>query len=207
MLPRQLYVTGTDTDVGKTVTSAALCAAWGLDYHKPVQSGLDGPTDTEVVQRLAPGVRTWPEAARLTTPASPHTAARDDGTRLDLSSFTLPTDRPLLVEGAGGWMVPYVDDPVQWQADLVRHLGLPVLVVARSTLGTLNHTFLTLRALEADGVDCLGLILVGPPHPDNEADLARLGGVPVLARLPRVADPARDLDALVQRLEAARDRL
>jgi dethiobiotin synthetase len=195
-LPPRFYLTGTDTDVGKTVTAAALCAALDLDYWKPVQSGLQGPTDTEVVQALS-GAHAWPERWRLPKPASPHTSAREIGVRLTPESLTLPAAPRLLVEGAGGWMVPYATDPVRWQADFVRPLGLPVVVVARSTLGTLNHTLLTLRALREDGLICLGLILVGPPHPDNARDLQALGQVPVLAHLPRVASLPADFPTLV----------
>ena len=196
MIPARFYLTGTDTDVGKTVTAAALCRAFDLTYWKPVQAGE--PTDTDTVRALA-GVETFPEAFRLGTPSSPHTSARDAGVRITLEAIRLPTAGRLLVEGAGGWMVPYRADPLLWQADVVRHLGLPVVVVARSGLGTLNHTLLTLRAIEADDIDCAGIVLVGPPHADNEADLTRLGGVPVLARLPRI-DLARGIGPLVERL-------
>lgn len=194
--PTRCYLTGTDTDAGKTVAAAALCAAHGLAYWKPVQSGLDGPTDTETVRRLAPQVACWPEAHRLPRPASPHAAARDVGVRIDPAALRLPTDGPLLVEGAGGWSVPYAADPWIFQADLARALGLPVVVVARTTLGTLNHTTLTVRALRADGFEPAGLVLVGPHHAENEADLPALTGLPVLARLPRVKLP-EGFDGLV----------
>ncbi|MCB9765583.1 MAG: dethiobiotin synthase [Alphaproteobacteria bacterium] len=197
-LPDRIYVTGTDTDVGKTVASAALCAAFGYRYWKPVQAGLDGETDTQVVARLS-GVETFPEAFCLRRPASPHAAAADEGVVIDPSALRPPEGR-LLVEGAGGWCVPYHDEPLRWQAGLVRHLGLPVVVVARTGLGTLNHTFLTLRAIRADGVPVAGVLFVGDPHPENERDVARWGGAPVLGRLPRVADPDRDFPALVAAL-------
>lgn len=179
-LPPRFYVTGTDTDVGKTFVSTLLCRALGLDYVKPVQSGLPADTDT-VAQH---GVRTWPETWRLRNPKSPHRAAADDGAQIDIARVRLPDAPRLLVEGAGGWMVPL--GPGLWQADLVRHLDLPVLVVCRTTLGTLNHTSLTVRAIRADGLRMLGLIASGPPHPENLADLPGLTGVPLLAWVPRV---------------------
>lgn len=195
-LPDRFFLTGTDTDVGKTVTAAALCAAHGLSYWKPVQSGVVDGTDTHTVQRLAPGVRTFPEAWRLTRPASPHTAARDDGVTIDVDALSLPDAPRLLVEGAGGWMVPLRITPWTWQSAIPQRLGLPVVVVARTGLGTLNHTFSVLRAVRADGCEVAGLVLVGDPHPDNEHDL-HTHGAPVLTRLPRVADLVGEFDTLV----------
>ena len=187
MIPDSIYVTGTDTDVGKTVVSALLAKVLGRTYWKPVQAGR--PTDRDTVSALT-GVPTHPEALVLERPASPHAALATEGRTLDLTAIELPAG-PLVVEGAGGWMVPYAmtGDDVVWQADLVRHLDLPVIVVARSGLGTLNHTLSTLRAIRADGIEPIGLILVGPAHPENERDLPRLGGVPILARLDRVELP------------------
>lgn len=192
-LPARFFVTGTDTDVGKTIACAALCAAGGYDYLKPIQSGVPG--DSETIAALS-GVRVWPERWRLQRPASPHAAAADEGVRIAVSDLSLPPARRLIVEGVGGWLAPLAMDPPLWQSDLVRALRLPVLVVARAGLGTLNHTHLTCRALRADSVQVLGLLLTGPPHPENERDLPRLTGVPVLARLPAVADPAADLAQL-----------
>ncbi len=192
-LPARFFVTGTDTDVGKTIACAALCAAGAYDYLKPIQSGVPG--DSETVAALC-GARVWPERWRLQRPASPHAAAADEGVRIALSDLSLPPAPRLIVEGVGGWLAPLAMDPPLWQSDLVRALGLPVLVVARTGLGTLNHTHLTCRALRADGVQILGLLLTGPPHPENERDLPRLTGAPVLARLPQVADPAADLALL-----------
>lgn len=186
VFPPKLYLTGTDTDVGKTATAAALCAATGATYWKPVQSGE--PTDVATVRALAPSVAIVPEAHVLPRPASPHAAAADVGVHIDPAELVLPDADRLVVEGAGGWMVPYAQDPLVWQADVVQALDLPVVVVARTGLGTLNHTFLTLRALRADGLDVAGLVLVGDAHAENERDLARWGA-PVLARLPRVTLP------------------
>lgn len=191
-LPPRLYVTGTDTDVGKTVVSALLCSLGGYTYWKPVQAGAPG--DREVVVGLA-GVPSLPERWALRRAASPHAAARDDGIVLDPAELALPAVERLLVEGAGGWCVPYREAPLCFQAEFVRALNLPVLVVARSSLGTLNHSFLTLRALREDGMDCVGLLLVGPPHPENERDLARWGA-PVLGRVDRVEELRRDFPAL-----------
>ena len=183
--PTRFYLTGTDTDVGKTVTAAVLCRELGLDYFKPVQAGTSPSTDSETVRRLAPEVKVWREAVVLQRPASPHASAHDEGRVLRPEDVVLPAAEKLLVEGAGGWMVPYGDDPLWWQSDLVKHLGLPVVLVTRTGLGTLNHTMVTLRAMKADGVEVAGIVFVGDEHPENERDLARWGGVPVWGRVPR----------------------
>ena len=183
--PLQLVVCGTDTDVGKTVVSALLVQGLGAHYWKPVQSGLEDGGDSGRVQRLLdlPAERLWPEAYRLTAPVSPHWAAERDGLSIDPARLALPAwDGPLVVETAGGLLVPLRRD---WlQIDQIAAWGLPVLLVARSGLGTLNHTLLSLEALERRSIPVLGLVLNGDPHPDNPRTLAALGGVPVLAELP-----------------------
>ena len=183
--PLQLVVCGTDTDVGKTVVSALLVQGLGAHYWKPVQSGLEDGGDTGRVQQLLglPPERLWPEAYRLTAPVSPHWAAERDGLSIDPARLALPAwDGPLVVETAGGLLVPLRRD---WlQIDQIAAWGLPVLLVARSGLGTLNHTLLSLEALERRSIPVLGLVLNGDPHPDNPRTLAALGGVPVLAELP-----------------------
>lgn len=183
--PMQLVVCGTDTDVGKTVVSALLVQGLGAHYWKPVQSGLEGGGDTGRVQQLLelPPERVWPEAYRLTAPVSPHWAAERDGISIDPARLALPAvDGPLVVETAGGLLVPLRRN---WlQIEQIAVWGLPVLLVARSGLGTLNHTLLSLEALARRSIPVLGLVLNGDPHPDNPRTLEALGGVPVLAELP-----------------------
>ena len=183
--PLQFVVCGTDTDVGKTVVSALLVQGLGAHYWKPVQSGLEDGGDSGRVQRLLnlPAERLWPDAYRLTPPVSPPWAAERDGLSIDPARLALPAwDGPLVVETAGGLLVPLRRD---WlQIDQIAAWGLPVLLVARSGLGTLNHTLLSLEALERRSIPVLGLVLNGDPHPDNPRTLAALGGVPVLAELP-----------------------
>lgn len=183
--PVQLLVCGTDTDVGKTVVSALLVQGLGAHYWKPVQSGTDGGGDTGRVQQLLglPPERVWPEAYRLTAPVSPHWSAERDGISIDPARLALPAgDGPLVVETAGGLLVPLRRN---WlQIEQIAVWGLPVLLVARSGLGTLNHTLLSLEALSRRSIPVLGLVLNGDPHPDNPRTLEALGGVPVLAELP-----------------------
>jgi dethiobiotin synthetase len=185
----RIIVTGTDTSVGKTVFAAGLTRLLDGYYFKPVQAGMNGETDTEVVQRLSslPAERLLPEIWRLNTAASPHLAAEHDGITIDPKALTLPTlDRPLIVEGAGGLMVPlnrdvlYIDVFASWRA--------PVVLCARTSLGTLNHTQLSLEALQHRGIPILGIALIGDAHADNERTLREMGRVPILGRLPRL-DP------------------
>jgi dethiobiotin synthetase len=184
----RLVICGTDTDVGKTVVSALVVQGLGARYWKPVQSGLEGGGDSGRVRALLhlDGERLLPEAYRLEDPVSPHWAAERMGVTIETERLALPNSRdwpgPLVVETAGGVLVPLRRD---WlQIDQLAVWGLPVLLVARSGLGTLNHTLLSLEALRRRGLEVLGLVLNGPPHPDNPRTLKQLGGVPVLAELP-----------------------
>jgi dethiobiotin synthetase len=185
----QLVIAGTDTDVGKTVVSALVVQGLGAHYWKPVQSGLAEGSDTERVRDLLalPAERILPEAYRFQAPVSPHWAARMEGVRIEPAALVLPqVEAPLVVECAGGLMVPLRLDPAGHllQIDQLVDWGLPVLLVARSGLGTLNHTLLSLEALRHRAIPVLGLVLNGPLHPDNPPTLEAIGGVPVLAQLP-----------------------
>lgn len=183
-MTRTIVVTGTDTDVGKTVFAAALTAALGATYWKPVQAGLAEGTDAGTLRSL--GVtRVLPEAYRLATPCSPHRAAAIDGVRIDPTRLALPAvDGPLVVEGAGGVLVPLSDDLLY--ADLFARWGAPVVLVARTSLGTINHSLLSIEALRARGVPILGVAFNGEPVEDSEATIARIGGVRRLGRLARL---------------------
>lgn len=182
-MPR-FVVTGTDTGIGKTVFTAALAGALGTAYWKPIQSGLEDETDSEVVARLA-GVPVRPEAYRLVTPASPHLAAEIDGVAIDPDALTPPTG-DLIVEGAGGVLVPVTRTLLY--ADLFARWRIPVIVCARTGLGTINHSLLTIEALRARGVPIHGIAFVGDAVEDSEAIVAKIGGVRRLGRLPRL-DP------------------
>ncbi len=180
-----IVVTGTDTDIGKTVFAAALTRALGARYWKPVQAGTDDGTDRQRVARLA-GIapdRLLPEAYRLATPCSPHRAAAIDGVTIDLDRLALPqVDGPLVVEGAGGVLVPIVSATTF--ADLFARWACPVVLVARTGLGTINHSLLSIEALRARGVAIRGIAFVGDAVEDSEATIARLGDVRRLGRLP-----------------------
>ncbi len=183
-----IVITGTDTEIGKTVFAAALAGALGAHYWKPVQAGLeeDGG-DGDRVARLSglPADHILPEAYRLATPCSPHLAAEIDGVEIDPARLALPqVAGPLVVEGAGGVMVPltrtmtYADQFARWNA--------PVVLVARTVLGTINHSLLSIEALRARGVTVLGVAFVGDSVEDSEATICAMAGVRRLGRLPRL---------------------
>jgi len=183
----KIIVTGTDTGIGKTVFAAGLARLLNGYYWKPVQAGLEGESDSDVVRRLSdlPPTRILPEAWALTTPASPHLAAERDGVRIDPRALSLPVvDGPLVIEGAGGLMVPLTREVLL--IDVFARWGVPVVLCARTGLGTLNHTLLSLEALHRRHVPVVGVAFIGDEHPDNERTLAQFGGVAVLGRLPRL---------------------
>ena len=178
-----LVVTGTDTGIGKSVVSAGLVAALGARYWKPVQAGLDEESDAELVARLVPGALVHGEAYRLRTPASPHFAARLDGVVISAAALALPQGPgPLVVEGAGGVLVPLTEDLLY--ADVFAHWGLPVVLVARTALGTINHSLLSIEALRARGCAIAGVAFVGDENAESEGVICRIGRVRRLGRLP-----------------------
>lgn len=182
-----IVVTGTDTGIGKTVFSAGLAGLLDGFYWKPVQSGLDEETDSEVVARLSglPAGRVLPEAYRLKSPLSPHRSAEIDGVAIDVAELSLPDlPGPIVIEGAGGLMVPlnrrtrFIDIFAQWQ--------LPVILCARTALGTINHTLLSIEALRARSIPLIGIAFIGEEVADTQRTIVEFGGVPQLGRLPHL---------------------
>lgn len=179
------FVTGTDTDVGKTVVSAWLVGRLGACYWKPVQAGNHPETDTEIVRQLAElsPDRILPEAYVLPEPIAPHEAARRAGVAIEMQKLVPPPcDRPLVVEGAGGVLVPLNDHA--FMIDLARELDLPVILVTRSTLGTINHTLLSLEAIRRRGLHLAGVVVNGPETPHNRAAIERYGRAEIIAEIP-----------------------
>lgn len=183
---RGVFVTGADTGVGKTVVSACLAKAWGADYWKPLQTGLaEGTGDTETVAALTglPAERLHPPAHAFGPAVSPHLAAEEAGVRIAAPKLDLPaSERLIVVEGAGGALVPLNDR--ETMADLMLGLGLPVVLVAASRLGAINQTLLTIEAIRARGLKVLGVVLTGHPFADNRAAVEHHGRVRILAELP-----------------------
>jgi dethiobiotin synthetase len=183
-----LFVTGTDTNVGKTLLSALLVAALDAIYWKPIQTGSSEGTDRQTVIRLAevPETQTLPECYSFDPPISPHLAAERSGVRIDLAHIQPPNNlaRPVIAEGAGGILVPINDSELM--LDLARRFGFPLLIAARSALGTINHTLLTLRTLSCAKMPVKGVVMIGARNRDNERSLEHFGSVPVVGTIPRL---------------------
>ncbi|RYE04125.1 MAG: ATP-dependent dethiobiotin synthetase BioD [Sphingomonadales bacterium] len=200
-MSRALFVTGTDTGIGKTVFAAALVGALDGAYWKPVQAGLEEESDSACVARLSglSADRILPEAYRLRTPCSPHRAAELDGLTIDPDRLIPPASgHPLVIEGAGGALVPLTRGLLF--ADLAASWAAPAVIVARTALGTINHSLLSIEALRARGVPIAGIAFVGDANEDSESTIASFDGVRRLGRLPRL-DPL-DRDTLAQAFSA-----
>lgn len=188
--PNAFFVTGTDTGIGKTIVAAMLTKGLGATYWKPVQSGLREETDTEAVKRLTalPDHHFIKESYRLTEPLSPHASAAIDDVAIKMNRFELPEyeTEHLIVEGAGGVLVPLNEEAMM--IDLIAQLKLPTLIVARSELGTLNHTFLTLEALRMRDIPILGVIMNGLKNESNCRAIEYYGQTSVLAEVEPLAE-------------------
>lgn len=188
MTPRYV-VSGTDTGIGKTVFSAALAGALGGSYWKAIQSGLTDETDSAAVLRLGALKRDQilPEAYCLKTPASPHLAARRDGIEIDPARLKPPETRgALVIEGAGGLLVPITEEIVF--ADIFANWQIPVILCARTSLGTINHTLLSIEALRHRGIPVAGIAFIGDENRETQRVIARMGCVAQLGRLPWLPD-------------------
>lgn len=187
---RPIFLSGIGTDIGKTVVAAILARAWGMAYWKPVQAGGLEFTDSDRVREWTEGkVPVHPEAFRLNEPMSPHAAARKDGVRIRVSDLELPSsDRPLLIEGAGGLMVPLNDDGAL-VVDLVPRFDAELILVSWNFLGSINQTLLSCEALERRGIPVRGIVFNGPENPETERIIGKLAPFPVLGRIPE-EDPS-----------------
>jgi dethiobiotin synthetase len=178
MSAQQFVVSGTGTNIGKTVFCAGLAGMLGARYWKPVQAGF--PTDSETVAELA-GVEIVPEAYTLQLAASPHQAAAEEGVVIDPDSLN-PPDGPLVIEGAGGLMVPltreilFIDVFARWK--------LPLILCAATHLGTINHTLLSIEAVRSRGIPLHGVAFIGDANEESEKIIVEIGKVKRLGRLP-----------------------
>lgn len=185
-MSQRFVITATDTDIGKTIFAAALVQAIGASYWKPVQAGLEGGTDSETVARLT-GARIFPESYRLKTPASPHLAAELDSIAIDPDALAPPgCEGPLVIEGAGGPHVPVTRTTLF--ADIFARWQIPVIICARTGLGTISHSLMTIEAIRSRGIPIHGIAFIGDAMPDSEAIIPAISGVKRLGRLPRL-DP------------------
>ncbi len=182
----RIFVSGTDTDVGKTIVCAALTDALRATYWKPIQAGGLEQTDSDTVRKMSgvPSDRIEQEAYRLKTPCSPHRSAELDGLTIDWASLSPPDVDPLIVEGAGGLMVPVTREILI--IDLIARWKLPVVLVSRTSLGTINHSLLSIQALRAWKIPLLGIAFVGDSNRDSEQTICDFGQTKRLGRLPRL---------------------
>ena len=193
-MSQRIVVTGTDTGIGKTIFAAGLADQLGACYWKPIQSGLEGETDSQVVARLGglSSKRILSECYRLKTPVSPHQSAAIDGVTIEIDRLEVPDTggRPLVIEGAGGLMVPlhqstlYIDVFARWR--------FPVVLCARTALGTINHSLLSIEALRRREIELLGVAFIGEDNPESERAICEIGRVKRLGRLPRLSPLMRD---------------
>lgn len=182
-----LFVTAIGTDSGKTLVSAVLCEALHADYWKPVQAG--SPRDAETVRQLVSNkqIKIFPETYLLSTAASPHAAAKLDGIEIELNRFRLPTtDHDLIIEGAGGCLVPLNDR--DFMIDLAVCLKTDIILVADLYLGSINHTLLTVDILRQRGLPVSGLIFNGESNPESERIILHHTGLVPLLHIHREAE-------------------
>lgn len=183
----KIVVVGSGTDVGKTIVSATLVAGLGAHYWKPIQAGTTPQTDSERVQQLldlSPHL-ILPEAYRLQSPESPHSAAAKEGIIINPDKLQVPDiDGHLVIEGAGGLMVPLNDETLY--IDLLRQWQLPVVLVCSLYLGAINHSLLSLHALKSYDIPTLGVIFSGQGSPAMEEAVLGHSGVPLIGRVPQL---------------------
>lgn len=190
------WITGTDTDVGKSVVSAMFVTALESSYWKPVQSGILTGTDTEFVEQVSGLTKDHfiPEVYKTTQPLSPHLSARIDGITIDMNAFHKPDtsvikNKRLVIEGAGGVLVPLNSD--KYVIDLIKQIVAPVIIVCRSALGTINHSLTTIEALRSRDIPIKGFIMNGAKNVENEravreyGQIEHLGSVPELSKVDR----------------------
>lgn len=179
----KIFVVGTGTDVGKTVISSWLCLHLQAVFYKPIASGLKDGSDIDFVKNL--GVQVLDTPYKFQAPLSPHAAARLEGKEIDVNTLNLPDAENLIIEGAGGVLVPLNDNNLL--IDLVHKFNVPVLIVASNALGTINHTLLTIESLRAREIEILGVILNGyDPSNVHRSAIERYGKIPVLFEFPQL---------------------
>ena len=186
MEKKTVVLSGIGTDVGKTVVSAIVCEALQSYYWKPVQAGDLENSDSIKVERLTTNSTILEEKFRLKTPMSPHAAADIDGISISIDDFVVPkVDGNLIIEGAGGLMVPVNNEGVTY-LDVFEKWKLPVILVSRHYLGSINHTLLSIDVLKNRQIPIEGIIFVGDEHPTTEEIILKSTGVRMIARIPLV---------------------
>lgn len=193
MESKSFFVTGIDTDIGKTVVSAILVEALNADYWKPIQSGDLHYTDTDKVKELVnEKAILHPEAYRLNNPLSPHASAKLDSISISLDSFQLPkTNNHLIVEGAGGLLVP-INEEGNYLSDVILKLGMEIILVSKNYLGSINHTLLSIEYLKSNSISVKGIIIVGEKNESSESIITKNTGVKILHHVPMVESVTKE---------------
>lgn len=176
-----IFITGTDTDIGKTVVSSWLCVHTNYSYFKPIQTGSTDGTDTQYLSDII-NTKTFQESYVFKKPVSPHIAAKYEQKEIDITNIKLPQHNKLIIEGAGGVLVPINDE--YYMVDLIKQLDIPVILVTKSYLGTINHTLLSIEALRARNINILGVIINGENNIENSNAIKNYGQVKILGQLP-----------------------
>lgn len=187
-MKKAIAIAGIHTNIGKTIAAAVIAEAISADYWKPVQAGIQ-ERDAELLKKLLTNGanRVHDEAVLLSQPLSPHTAAEIDNVAIDFKTFTWPeTDKPLLVETAGGLLSPMSGNTTM--ADFITHYNLPIILVTMNYLGSINHTLLTIEVLRSRGIKVLGLIVNGLENESSEQFILNYSGIPFIARIPYISD-------------------
>ena len=179
----KIFITGTDTNVGKTLISSWIALHTRFSYFKPIQTGTRDGSDSFEVQKLS-DTKIYPEGYAYKEPLSPHLAAKLENDMIDIEKIILPEASNLIIEGAGGVLVPINDTYLM--VDLIKKLGAPVILVARTTLGTINHTLLSLEALRSQNIPVLGVIMNGEKNPQNSNSIELYGRTSVLVEFPKL---------------------
>lgn len=181
---KRYFVTGIGTEVGKTIASAIITQALKADYWKPVQAGELDHSDRMKVETLISNDRSkfHPEAYRLNQPMSPHAAAERDGVEIDISSIKMPnTDNHLVIEGAGGLLVPLNDKDTI--LNLIETLNCEIILVSRHYLGSINHTLMSIEILKQRNIPIKGILFNGNENKDTESIIDKMSDVKVLGRI------------------------
>ncbi len=203
----KFIICGTDTDVGKTLISTFFVRGLGSYYWKPIQSGTKDGTDSQFVKKIG-GIKNekiLKESYIFKTPVSPHWAAEIDNTTISNKLLNIPKiEGSLVIETAGGLMVPITRNFLQ--IDQIKIWDLPVILVCRSSLGTLNHTLLSIEALKKRDIKILGLVINGKKHLDNPKTLKDFSHLPIIAEFPLINNISKSkLDILWQDLKIKRN--
>lgn len=185
-MQKPIFITGIGTGIGKTVVAAIITEAIGGNYWKPVQAGIEGGTDREwVASRISKGDSiTYPEAYLLQMAASPHIAAREENIRIscaEILKLKPNSHRPLVVEGAGGLLVPL--NETEFMADLIHQINARVILVSRNYLGSINHSLLAAAYCKSHKIDVIGWVF-NDQYLQYEQEIADWSGIPLIGSIP-----------------------